>query len=110
MGFKFNALTGRLDLTNKKSIEFSVYQINEGEVVTIGSGREMLLKSALVNRGVLYNNGIIRGVKDDVSQVPFWKVIPQGKTVVIYENKVMFVKGVLRNYGILRNKGTVEGI
>jgi len=115
MSETFNPFTGTIDFlgsngTGSSPDNFSKQTVSAGQTATIPVGQEMLLKSPLVNRGVVINRGIIRFVKDDVEQMGHFNFIPAGKVAVVAKNKSMFFKRILRVAGILRNHGIVEGI
>lgn len=107
MGYKFNPLPREFDYF-KTVKNFSVREVALGNTVTVPERQEMLLKSNLMNRGILRNLGLIRIIKDDDQQMSHWHLIPEGAVVLVPENRTMFFKNILRVNGILRNQGIVE--
>ena len=57
MPFKFNPLTGKLDLVDTNEINFSFIDVELGEELTIPSGQQMIVYEALNLDGDLVING-----------------------------------------------------
>lgn len=114
MAFKFNPLTGQLDIDNdsgaSSSVDnFSYNLIDTGQTITIPDGQQMLYAGDIRILGDLRTLGDLREV-DRPNQDAFGLgTVAVGEVVTVPVNKILFVRN-LRILGDLRVLGDIAEV
>lgn len=116
MSFKFNPLTGNLDLVgdggsgSASPDNFSYTTIAEGELVTIPDGQEMVHSLDLMVRGDLMVQGNTFQIVDASDQGFFWTTIPVNTSVRVPVNRLMLYVSPLHVDGNLMVNGLLKEV
>lgn len=116
MGFKFNPVTGELDLVNKTSTttsgdqNFSYKLINTGETIVVPEGQQMLVDEHVTVLGHLTVRGEIVDISARAQEHFFYDLIDDSTVVDVIENRLLMFKGHLTVDGVLRVKGRLAEV
>lgn len=112
MSFRFNPITGKLDLVGSaatpKADNFSYSLIPDGSSVTIPAGQHMLYRDLRV-LGALHVDGAIYEAAQDSLEFS-WTEIVEGQVVVVPSNRELFVSPGFVVRGDLRVTGRMREI
>lgn len=112
MGFKFNPLTGQLDLVNDTeggARRFEVLKVEEGESITLPETDQMSFAQDIIVDGNLMIEGVVTQLSD-IKLESFYTTILQTEVVRVLSNRLLLysesdnliVDGVLMVDGSLR--------
>jgi hypothetical protein len=116
MAFKFNPITGQLDLVNDiTSVEtadnFSYTEIESGDTVVIPEGQEMVHAQDLMVRGDLIVRGSTFQIIDETASTGLgWTRIPENRNVIVPINRVLFYFSPFVVEGNLMISGTLKEV
>ncbi|MFO0447767.1 MAG: hypothetical protein ACK52I_03595 [Pseudomonadota bacterium] len=115
MSFKFNPLTGNLDLVGKGDTitgadNFSYTEIDAGQLVTVPAGQEMVHSIDLMVRGDLLVQGNTYHIPDASQAGFFWTLITVNNAVRVPLNRLMLYVSPLRVDGLLMVEGLLKEV
>lgn len=115
MAFKFNPLTGKLDLVDASSAtaspdNFSYIDIGAGETVTVPAGQQMLHDGDINVDGVLDVDGEVQEIVDYSDWSFSWYEIPLAKSIKIPVSRALLFVDTLEINGTLTIEGMLIGV
>lgn len=103
MSFKFNPLTGQLDLVETNDPNFSYINIQESESIEIPAGQEMIVQNDVVVDGDLMASGNMIQLPDQ-QQGFFWTKIAAHESIEVPENRLLlFASNLMVDGNLLIN-------